>query len=98
MYSNIDVAQHRLLSNIDLSDCNQVTDASVSAIAGNCPELQTINLFDCKEITDTDVVAVADNSSQLGCIDISACCQITETAKSCNISYLKCINLGPAAI
>ena len=47
---------------IDLHDCVNVTDASISSLLIGCLELQEIDVSGCNLITDADIVAVVESS------------------------------------
>lgn len=53
--------ERRTLVSIDLSDCIQVTDKTITHIAQLCPNLQGLNLSMCKE-TEQAFVGVTDDS------------------------------------
>ena len=53
------------LSSLDLSGCNQITDACVIALSQGCPQLSSLNLYDCEQITDAGVAALLQ-----GCPDL----------------------------
>lgn len=44
---------------INLSDCGQITDAGLSALAAGCPELRVLNLARLDLLTDAGVVSLA---------------------------------------
>ena len=53
------------LSSVDLSDCDQITDACVIALSQGCPQLSSLNLSGCNEITDACVTALSQGYPQL---------------------------------
>ena len=51
----------KLLTVVDLSWCNQVTDAAIEALAKNCTALTDVNLFGCPQITDAGIEVLSKN-------------------------------------
>ena len=41
-----------MLRSIDLSNCNKVTDAGVSALGAGCGLMQSVDISGCNKVTD----------------------------------------------
>ena len=50
---------------LDLSDCVQLSDQTMSAIGMNCPRLQGLNLTGCIEVTDAGIYCIASRCTML---------------------------------
>ena len=46
------------LQSINLGDCDQVTDAGISALGAGCGQLRSINLAGCSKVTDAGISVV----------------------------------------
>ena len=84
------------LTSINLSCCENITNASVFAIAKNCPQLVSINLDKCAYISNASVIAIAHECPQLKSISLDLSRSITDTgitaiARGC--PELRSINL-----
>jgi len=66
------------LQQINLNGCTGVTDASVKALAKNCPNLQQIYLNGCTGVTDASVKALAENCPNLAWINFDGCTRVTD--------------------
>ena len=55
------------MTDIDLRECSNITDAAITALAANCANLTTINLDICRNITDA---AITDFKRQLPTCEI----------------------------
>ena len=64
------------LASLDLSGCEQITDAAVLALAQG--HLSSLNLWKCNKITDAAVIAVAQE--HLSSLNLAGCTQITDAA------------------
>ena len=53
------------LFSVDLSGCEQITDACVIALSQGCPQLSSLNLYGCSQITDACVTALSQGYPQL---------------------------------
>ena len=53
------------LKSINLSTCDNITNAGVMGIAENCAGLTTISLTGCDNITDATLISHAENSEYL---------------------------------
>jgi hypothetical protein len=47
-----------LLSSIDLSYCQSITDAGIVALAQGCPQLRDVELQSCTAITHISIIAL----------------------------------------
>ena len=83
------------LTSINLSCCENITNASVFAIAKNCPQLITINLDKCAYISNASVIAIAHECPELRSINLRwstiTDASIVAIARGC--SRLRSINL-----
>ena len=52
-------AVHPKLQQLNLWDCESVTDSGIAAIGAGCPGLQQLNLWGCELVTDSGVAAIA---------------------------------------
>jgi Leucine Rich repeat len=68
------------LTYIDLSDCTDITDITLLALANSCPNLNYVGLGHCHHITDAGITALVEKCPLLQTIDIQYCCNITDTA------------------
>ena len=66
------------LFSVDLSGCNQITDACVIALSQGCPKLSALNLSVCNLITDACVIALSQGCPQLSSLNLGGCDQITD--------------------
>ena len=66
------------IQNVDLKQCDWITDIGLHALAIGCPELRTINLRDCSKITTEGLAALLLGCPQLSSIDMKGCNNITE--------------------
>ena len=57
VYQSLGAGCGQLLS-IDLGDCDQVTDAGISALVAGCGQLRSIDLNGCYQVTDAGVSVV----------------------------------------
>ena len=57
VYQSLGAGCGQLLS-IDLGDCDQVTDAGISALVAGCGQLLCIDLGDCDQVTDAGISVV----------------------------------------
>ena len=64
------------------SQCDNVTDEGVRALASGCPQLQSLNIAGCRNITDEGLRALASGCSQLQSLDIGdSCWNITDAGR-----------------
>jgi Leucine Rich repeat len=68
------------LTCIDLSDCTDIADFTLLALANSCPNLSYVGLGHCHNITDVGIIALVGKCSLLQTIDIQYCCNITDRA------------------
>ena len=61
------------LRRINLSDCTNITDIGVSAVACTSRLLNKIDISDCYQVTDVGVSAIANNCRELCYIDLYRC-------------------------
>jgi putative IMPACT (imprinted ancient) family translation regulator len=47
------------LASLDLSNCENVSDAGIEKVAAGCPILASLNLCDCENVTDAGLQNVA---------------------------------------
>ncbi|KAJ3167212.1 hypothetical protein HK101_011814 [Irineochytrium annulatum] len=72
-----------LLTTIDLSDCELVSDAGVSALASACPLLMDVNLKACRLLTDAAVSSLASQPTpRLRFLNVGLCTLIADGAAS----------------
>ena len=57
---------------------NEITDASLQAVAQHCRQLQKLNVSMCWQVTDAVLQAVAQHCRQLQTQDVSGCEQATD--------------------
>ncbi|KAL1973791.1 hypothetical protein VTN31DRAFT_5351 [Thermomyces dupontii] len=69
----------RKLKHLDLHQCGRLTDAGVSSLAHNVPELQALQLSQCTELTDTGIVRVVRTTPQLVHLDMEDLDKVTNT-------------------
>ena len=67
------IGQFPRLTSINLSCCDEITDASIIEIAKGCSQLTSINLYNCRKITDASVIEIAKGCSQLTSINLNDC-------------------------
>ena len=77
----IGLARHCFgLHSVDLSFCDEITDAGIIALSRHCRGLQMVNLDSCAKITDAAVAELADRCPGLRAICLGGCEQITDQA------------------
>lgn len=69
----------RKLRHLDLHQCGRLTDAGVSSLAHNVPELQALQLSQCTELTDNGIVKVLRTTPQLVHLDMEDLDKVTNT-------------------
>ena len=77
---------------IDVRDCRNLTDASINAIAANCPSLTELNTTGCILLTDEAIKAIAANCPSLTKLDVGGCSNLSAeaiTAIAANCQSLK---------
>lgn len=85
------VELHPWLENIDLSGCDNFTDAAIMAIALCCNNhLQTVNISDNRNITDAALSKLVESCKSLQSLTIDNCPNISNTI----ISQISELNLG----
>ena len=67
------------LTELDLYNCNNITDAAVRMVAEYCPNLTLIVLTNCNNITDSSIVTLAEACSSIKTIKLHGC-SITDTS------------------
>ena len=71
------------LLSLNLTDCSNITDLSVSEVARRCSKLHTLNLSSYGSyITDLSVSEVARRCSKLHTLDLEGCWKITDASVS----------------
>lgn len=71
------------LEKMDLEDCSQITNASLSHLAINCPSLSNLSLSHCEQITDDGIRELAYGlcaSESLRILELDNCPLITDSA------------------
>lgn len=63
-----------------LNDCNQITDATVLALAQNCPQLLEIDFHRCHQITDDSVTHLLSNLKYLRELRLAYCDLLSDEA------------------
>ena len=66
----------RLLTYLDLDNCENITDKSLAAIAVSCQLLKQLILNECVEITDNGIIAISKSCLHLESIDVSSCINV----------------------
>ena len=56
---------------VNLAFCKLLTDASIGALAGNCPLLESVNLHGCELLTDVSIVAFAGSCPMLESVSLA---------------------------
>ena len=62
---------------LNLSGCDQITDAGLKALAAGCHATNVLNLSGCDQITDEGVESLADGCPNINVLNLSGCDQIT---------------------
>ena len=70
-------AAAQTLASLSLKDCEEVTDAGVSAVGAGCPQLTSLHLDSCDQVTDVGVSAVGAGCPQLTSLSLDRCWQVT---------------------
>ena len=52
------------------SNCQNITDAAIVAVANNCANLSSLDVQASRNITDAAIVAVAHNCANLASLDV----------------------------
>ena len=68
------------LEHLDVSDCGEISDVGVVAIAGGCPLLTQLSLRDCHFVGNRAAVALASGCPALKTIDFSGCDELCDGA------------------
>lgn len=63
---------------VDLSDCPQITDTILQALAAGCWMIQTFIMKRCQRITDAGIVKIAQCCKDLRHLDVSECEHVGE--------------------
>ncbi|ORX94740.1 RNI-like protein [Basidiobolus meristosporus CBS 931.73] len=101
------ISSFRGLTELDLAQCGEVTDASVSQILEHCITLRELRLAACVRITDLSFARIHPDFNQLRILDLTSCSQITDATignliQRCprlrHLVLAKCVNLTDAAI
>lgn len=67
---------HALVA-LGLTDCDQVTDASVIAAARHCP-LRVLNLRGCRHVSDAALTAIGRSCGNLESLNLAFCARVTD--------------------
>ena len=57
-----DILERKIPSTEGFKPMNLLTDASIGALAGSCPLLESVNLAFCKLLTDVSIGALAESA------------------------------------
>ena len=71
---------HPHLEELNLSDCDQITDAAFEQFIGCLDKLKKIALSDCTQITDRSIILLAQHCPHMIWIDLAGCTKITDVA------------------
>ena len=74
------LANCKQLTNLNLSNCEEITDASVTKVAQSCTSLTNLNLYGCEKLTDASVIAVSQNCPELKVLSLENCPAITDAS------------------
>ena len=66
------------MSEINLAECEKVTDKGVIALAENCKSLSMINLAQC-QVTDMGIIALAENCKSQSRFHLARCKKMAVT-------------------
>jgi EIN3-binding F-box protein len=66
---------------INLGGCNLVTNATLSAIAANCPDLVALDLTCCLKITDDGLHSLSQGCLQIESLNLWGCSNVTSSGK-----------------
>ena len=66
------------LRSIDISGCDQVTDAGVRAFGAGYGQLQSIDLTCCEKVTDAGIIALGAGCGQLRSYNLFGCEKVTD--------------------
>ena len=78
------------LRSINLSNCKEVTDATIKGLSIGCPNITSINISNCRKTTNASMVILKDQFMDLSEVDIENCKGITDAGVS---ELLKCTSL-----
>jgi Leucine-rich repeat (LRR) protein len=94
-----------LVTNIDLTNCRGITNATLIQISNMCPQLERLSVRGCEMITDDGIVPIAEKcGKQLKILYYSQCDQCTDAAlksvvNNCNqLKYIWAIDCGISTI
>ena len=68
------------LTTVSLSECSNLTDGAVEALASHCPGLTTVDLSYCHNLTDGAVEALASHCRGLTTVSLYGCKNLTDGA------------------
>lgn len=68
------------LQKMDLTDCQRVSDATLSYLTMGCARLTSVDISNCKNITDSGVIALAASYPNLQEIVINGCYKVTSAS------------------
>jgi len=92
---------HPSLQDIDLSNCNKVNNAGISALVASCTALTNINLSSCERVTNTAVSSIASKCTALRSINLSYCDKVSDegvSALATKCNALTSIDLSETAV
>ena len=78
----------RFLTNLDLTDCSQITDKGMFCLAEHCTKLSTLNLFGVPNVTDDGLSRVAAKCIRLAYLDFSADINSLDTTKKARVPHI----------
>lgn len=76
------------ITEINISDCRNVSDTGVCVLASKCPGLLRYTAYRCKQLSDTSIIAVASQCPQLQKVHVGNQDRLTdEGLKQVSIKY-----------
>nr|CDS32125.1 fbxl20 [Hymenolepis microstoma] len=63
---------------LEISQCIQITDAGLAALARNCVNLEKLDLEYCSQVTDSTLIQLATYCPRINTLVLSHCDQITD--------------------
>ena len=93
------IGQHcRGLTSLDITECYEIEDEGVRALAQGCNYLQSINIGGySSQLTDASLAAIGESCRGLTSIDMSGNCNMTDGGISCLVQgciHLQSFNIG----
>ncbi|XP_030222753.1 F-box/LRR-repeat protein 20 [Gadus morhua] len=80
---------HPELQRLSLSLLTEISDASLAAVARNCPSLTSLSLSHCRRITDAGVAKATPYLGRLQHLSLSHCENLTDRSLLCLVQHCR---------